>query len=451
LAAALADDPLPQCAPCPEFYALTLPGIPREVLSPERIRQFAYSFTSDQANDLRYRWRLWARPEQLMPPGEWRTWLIMSGRGFGKTRAMAEAMRELVMRKSKQTFALIAPTAADCRDVMIEGESGLLNVFPPWERPVYEPSKRKVTFRNGSVAIAYSAEEPERLRGPQHHGAFCDEIAVYPNPRILWDNLKFGLRLGDDPRIVAATTPRPSPFLRDLIADAGTVMTRGSTFANRANLPASTLKDFERIYGGTRIGRQELEGELLEEAEGALWRRVQIEELRVRWVPDMQRVVVAIDPATTSGPSSDETGIVICGLGVDGHGYVLRDLSCKLPPDQWAARAVSGFDAMGADKIIAETNNGGDMIQLLLQTVRRNIPYEKITATRGKVVRAEPVAALYEQGKVHHTGVFKELEDEMANFVPGGLTKSPNRADALVWALSYLMLRPSREGRALSL
>ena len=308
---------------------MTLPGIARKDISRERIYRFAKSLTLDEARDLKYCWKVWARPEQLMPAGDWRTWLIMSGRGFGKTRAGAEAVREFAMRKPNQIIALVGPTAADCRDVMIEGESGLLNIFPPHERPVYEPSKRKVTFRNGSVAISYSAEESERLRGPQELFAWCDEIATWPDPKAVWDNLKFGLRLGEDPRVVVTTTPRPSTFLRQLIDDPGTVVTRGSTFANRANLPASTVAEFERVYGGTRIGRQELEGELLEEAEGALWRRTQIDELRVRYVPDMQRTVVAIDPAVSSGPSSDETGIVIAGLGVDGHGYVLRDLSCR--------------------------------------------------------------------------------------------------------------------------
>jgi len=329
---------------------------------------------------------------------------------------------------------------------MIEGESGLLNVFPPDQRPIYQPSLRRITFQNGATATYYSAEEPERLRGPQHQFCWLDELAVYPEPEALWDNLQFGLRLGTNPRVIATTTPKPTKFLRNLAAAPGTLITRGSTFANRENLPAVVLARFQSVYGGTRIGRQELEGELLEEAEGALWHRQQVEELRVRHAPELSRVVVAIDPSVTATESSDECGIIAAGLGVDGHGYVLKDGTCRLPPAQWAQRAVSMFDHFQADRIIAETNNGGDLVESVIRTVRPSISYTKVTASRGKAVRAEPIASLYEQGRIHHVGGFDALEDEMVNFVPGMLTASPNRVDAMVWAFSFLMIKPEVQG-----
>ena len=418
----------------------------------EDLRATVQSLDTDELQKIAYDWSIWARPEQRMPAGDWRTWLVMAGRGWGKTRTSAEAVRETVhaLPPGAGRIAIVAPTSADCRDVLVEGESGILRVFPPSERPVYEPSKRRVTFYNGVQAFCYSAEEPERLRGPQHHAAFCDEVAVYPQPKELFDNLRFGLRLGTNPRIVCTTTPRAgSKLLRDMVVDSGTIVTRGSTFDNR-DLPAATLAEFERVYGGTRIGRQELEGELLEEAEGALWRGADIEALRVKTAPELVRVVVAIDPSVTSGPESDEVGIIAAGVGVDGHGYILRDLSGRMSPDEWARRAVTGFDYHDADKIIAESNNGGDLIISVVRTVRANIPIEKVHASRGKITRAEPVAALYEQKKVHHVGGFPELENELTTYDPG-VTASPNRMDALVWALSFLMLKPAKVGRVLSL
>lgn len=408
----------------------------------EDARLLAMSLSDDEAHALWYDWEAWARDEQLMPEGDWLTWLVLAGRGFGKTRSGAEAVREITTREPGIRIALIAPTAADCRDVMIEGESGIVSVFPDGEKPEYLPSKRLLRFRNGSLGFVYSAEEPERLRGPQHHYAYVDEIAVYPDVEMLWDNLQFGLRLGTRPRVIVTTTPKPLPFLKKLMADASTVVTRGSTFDNSANLPAPVLDYFRRVYGGTRIGQQELMGVVLDEAEGALWHRSRIEALRVQAAPELVRIVVAIDPSTTSGENSDECGIIAAGVGADGHGYVLADKSCRLPPDQWAARAISLYDHLECDRIIAEANNGGDLVESVLRTVRRNIPYEKVHASRGKVVRAEPIAALFEQSRVHMVGGFRELEDELVNFVPGALTKSPNRADAMVWALSYLMVKP---------
>lgn len=413
----------------------------------EDIREAIALMTEGQARELLFDWEMWARPEQMLPAGDWRTWLIMSGRGWGKTRTLSETVRKLVNRMPDQRIALVAPTSADCRDVIVEGESGLLQVFPENERPVYEPSKRRITFVNGSFATLYSAEEPERLRGPQHGFAVLDELAVYPEPQLLWDNLLFGLRLGRDPRIIAATTPRPSKFLAALIADPGTVMTRGTTFDNAANLPATVLTEFDRIYGGTRIGRQELQGELLEDIEGALWNRAQLDALRVRNAPAMQRIVVAIDPSVTSKETSDECGIIVAGLGTDGHGYVLQDLSGRMSPDQWIARAVGAYDSWQADRIIAEQNQGGDLIQSLLRTQRPNISYQAVVAAKGKLVRAEPCAALTEQGRIHCVGTFPQLEDELTGYIAGN--PSPNRLDAFVWAITALMLKAQRIGRVL--
>lgn len=419
----------------------------------DEVAATAASLDDRQIQELLYCWELWSRPEQEWPEGVWSTWLILAGRGFGKTRTGAETVRKHADANPRARIALVGPTASDCREVMIEGESGLLSVYPPSSRPIYEPSKRRVTFPNGARGICYSAEEPERLRGPQHSMAWCDEISLYAKFKDLWSNLRFGLRLGDDPRVIATTTPKPRKELRDLIADAGTRVTRGSTYDNRANLPASVLAEFERVYGGTTIGRQELGGELLNEAHGALWTRATIEAARIRPadVPELVRVVVAIDPATTAGDNSDDTGI--CGFGedADGHGYVLADDTCHVSPAQWAVRSVMLFDRLEADRIIGEANNGGDLVEQNIRTERRNVPYEKVHASRGKVARAEPIAALYEQGKVHHVGNHAALEDEMVNFVPGEIKRSPNRVDALVWGASYLMLKPQRRGRALSL
>jgi len=402
------------------------------------------------AHVLNYWWAWWARPEQLMPGGDWFLWLICAGRGWGKTKVGAESIREIVTGAPGSLIALIGPTSSDCRDVMIEGPAGLLAAFPPEERPVYQPSKRRVNFRNGAVAFTYSAEEPERLRGPQHSGCWADEIAAYgENLKPVWDNLRFGLRIGARPRIIATTTPRPMRFLKELMQDVNTKVTRGSTFDNGAHLPESMLAELRRLYAGTTIGRQELEGVLLEDAEGALWKRARIDALRVSAAPELIRIVVAIDPSVTSGENSDECGIVAAGLGIDGHGYVLADRSAVLPPDQWAHRAVSVYDALGADRIIAETNNGGDLVEAVIRTVRNEISYEKVHASRGKVTRAEPIAALYEQGRVHHIlgADLAALEEEMSNFVPGALSKSPNRTDALVWALTSLMVKPPVESR----
>jgi predicted phage terminase large subunit-like protein len=348
-------------------------------------------------------------------------------------------VKEQVEKGKCKRLALVGPTAADCRDVMVEGESGILAISPDSFRPLYEPSKRRLTWPNGAIATTYSADEPDRLRGPQHDGAWCDEPASWKYPDS-WDMLMFGLRLGADPRAVATTTPKPVRLIRELIASPTTYITRGSTDENKANLAPAFLEKIVAKYQGTRLGRQELMGELLDDIPGALWSRKQIDELRVKEAPDMVRIVVAIDPAMSSGEDSDETGIVVAGKGIDGFGYVLKDLTCRMSADGWARRAVNAYSEYSADRIIAEVNNGGELVEHTLRTVDSKVSYKAVHASKGKRVRAEPIAALYEQKKIFHIGSFDALEDQMCAFTPDGFDGSPDRVDALVWALTELML-----------
>lgn len=333
--------------------------------------------------------------------------------------------------------ALVGATAADVRDVMIEGESGLLSVCEPWNRPHYEPSKRRVTWPSGAMVTAYSAEEADRLRGPQHEYAWCDEVGAWSDPDT-WDMLMMGLRLGSHPQVCATTTPRSVPVLKAVQSSPGCIITRGSTRDNAANLAPSFLSGLMARYEGTRLGRQELDGEDLDDNPDALWQRDTIDAHRVREAVELVRVVVAIDPAATSKDSSDETGIVVAGLGRDGRGYVLADRSGRFKPDAWARRAVDAYHEHLADRIIAEGNQGGEMVSHVISTIQAGLPVRIVHATRGKVTRAEPIAALYEQGKVSHVGSLAQLEDQMCSWTPG--QSSPDRLDALVWALTELML-----------
>jgi phage terminase large subunit-like protein len=399
------------------------------------IRDLLPHLSPEQRTLLAYDWPTIARPDQLAPPGDWRTWLVKAGRGWGKTRVGAEWVRgakELVGR-----IALVAPTAADARDVMVEGESGILAISPASDRPVYEPSKRRLTWANGAIATTYSADEPDRLRGPQHDAAWADEVAAWRYPQT-WDMLMFGLRLGSDPRVVATTTPKMVPLMRAIGGDPTTVVTRGRTYDNAANLAPAFLAAIVRKYEGTRLGRQELEGEDLDDNPGALWQRAVIDELRVSTHPDLARVVVAIDPAATSSEDSDETGMTVEGLGANGHGYLLEDISIKGSPAAWGKAAVEAYHRHGADLIVAEANNGGEMISHVIHTIDRNIKVRLVHASRGKATRAEPIAALYEQGRYHHVGSFPLLEDQMCQWQPG--MPSPDRMDAHVWAGTELML-----------
>ena len=402
-----------------------------------------------------YDWPAWARPAQQPPEGDWRYWLILAGRGFGKTRAGAEWVRAQV-DQGRRRIALVGRTAADVRDVMIEGPSGLLAVAPPWDTPRFRPSKCRLTWKNGAVAMLYSAEEPERLRGPQHDAAWVDELAAWSRGPAAWDQLLLGLRLGDDPRCVITTTPKPLPLLRQLIADPLCVVSRGSTYEN-TNLAPAFLDRIIRRYEGTRLGRQELNAELLGDVAGALWPYDTLLACRAASHPDLRRVVVAVDPSGSNGADEgDSQGIVVAGIGVDGRGYVLADLTCRLSPEGWGRRAVEAFDAYGADRIVAEKNFGGDMVRFTIQTVRKTAPVTLVNASRGKVARAEPVSALYEQGRIRHLipdladNPLSELEEEMRHASTTGYQGegSPNRMDALVWALTELFLAEQAPGAA---
>ncbi len=399
------------------------------------------TLTEEEAQQLFYDWSFWARPNQLPPDGDWYVWLLLSGRGFGKTRAGNEQVIKWA-REGYSPIALVGQSKADVRDTIVElGDSSILKISPPWFKPEYEPSKRRLTFPNGVQAIIYSGDEPDQLRGPQHAKALVDELCKFMYPQDTWDNLIFGLRVGDKPQIVVTTTPRPIKTLKQIIADKGTVVTRGHTLDNRANLPESYIKYVLDKYEGTRLGRQELAGEILDDNPNALWQRHWIEDLRVREHPDLQRIVVAIDPAVTSNEDSAETGIIVVGCAMVGdklHGYVLDDISLKASPNGWAGAAITGYHKHSADRIIGEVNNGGDMIENTIHGLESSVPYKAVRASRGKEVRAEPISALYEQGRVHHMGFFPELEDQLCEWVPG--MKSPDRLDALVWGLTELLI-----------
>jgi phage terminase large subunit-like protein len=384
-----------------------------------------------------YDWARRARPEQLSPPGDWRVWLVLAGRGWGKTRTGAETVRAWVAAGYRR-IALVGRTAADVRDVIVEGESGILAVHPDAERPRWNPSNRRLTWPNGAQATTYSADEPDQLRGPQHDAALCDELASWQRPEA-WDQLRFGLRLGTDPRVIVTTTPRPTKIIRDLLAASGTIVTRGRTRDNFANLAPGIVEELERRYAGTRLGRQELDGEVLDDTAGALWRWQWIDAARVVKAPDLRRVVVAIDPAVSSNEGSDETGIVVAAVGMDGRGYVLADASGKHRPEDTARIALSLSDTHGADAIVAEVNNGGDWIPAVIRSHRPNANVRTVHASRGKLTRAEPIAALYEQGKVSHCGAFGPLEDQLTTWDATSGRKSPDRLDALVWAFTDLM------------
>jgi len=388
-------------------------------------------------------WRDVARAEQVAPDGDWSTWLYMAGRGSGKTRAGAEWVHEQIAAGCRR-IALVGATAADVRDVMVEGESGILATARLGARPVYEPSRRRVTWPNGAIATTYSAEEPERLRGPQHDGAWADELGAWKY-EAAWDMLLLGLRLGAEPRALVTTTPRPTKLVRSLLSDANTITTRGSTYDNRDNLAPSYFASIITRYEGTRMGRQELMGELVDDVPGALWTLSLLDGLRVQAAPDLARVIVAVDPAVTSGAESDETGIVVVGIGADGHGYVLADRSCRMSPDGWARRAAQAYHEYQADRLIVEDNQGGEMVAFLLGTVDATVPIKRIRASRGKRLRAEPVAALYEQGRVHHVGVYPDLEDQMASFTGDG-GEHDDRVDAMVHALTEVMLDTAGPG-----
>ncbi len=415
----------------------------RLALDPILRSEFLDGLSEDELRALDWEWRrFWARPKQIEPPGDWTIWLILAGRGFGKTRTGAEWVIERIEAGARR-IALVGETAADARDVMVEGEDGVLIHSPPWNPAKYEPSKRRVTWKNGAVATTFSADEPDQIRGPQHDTAWGDEVAKW-RYELAWDNLQFGLRIVGklQPRAVATTTPKPTPLIRALVKDPDCIVTRGSTDENRGNLAPKFLRAIHKKYGGTRLGRQELDAELLEDAPGALWKRAQIDEHRVTKAPRLTRIVIAVDPSVSSESENAETGIVAAGLGEDGHGYLLADGTIPQPtPEAWGSQAVSLFNTHEANLVVGEVNNGGDLVEANVRAAagEQIIPFKQVRASRGKAIRAEPIATLGEQGRIHHLGSWGALEDELCQWEPG-VGKSPNRLDAYVWAFTELML-----------
>jgi predicted phage terminase large subunit-like protein len=393
----------------------------------------------------RTNWYQMARKEQLDPNGDWSIWLVLAGRGWGKTRTGAESIITYAIKNPNTICGVIAPTSGDLRRVCFEGPSGLLKNLPrecylDSESKSYNRSAMEIKLWNGSVIQGYAAIEPDRLRGPQFHRIWADELAAWRYPEA-YDQMMFGLRLGTNPKLVITTTPRPSKLIKDLVKRNGddVVLIKGSTFDNAENLAESSLKLLKEKYENTSLGRQELYAEIIEEVEGALWTMHLIDRSRKekKDIPDFKRLVIAIDPAVTSKQTSDETGIIVVGKGQDNRYYVLEDSSGRFSADAWARKAVDLFYEYSADRIVAETNNGGDLVERLIRSIDNQVPYKAVHATRGKIVRAEPISALYEQNKVHHIGSFPVLEDQMISYT-GSFQTSPDRLDALVWGLSEL-------------
>lgn len=402
----------------------------------------------------KHEWDRLARDKQRIPDGVWRTWLILAGRGFGKTRTGAETVRKWI--RKYQYVNLIGATADDARDIMVEGESGILAICPRSERPRYLKNDRQLVWPNGARSLIFTADEPERLRGKQHAKVWADELAAWRYPEA-WTQMRLGLRLGDNPQAVVTTTPRPTELIRALAKDATTHLTLGSTYENRANLADGFFQDIVSQYEGTRLGRQELHAEILEDIEGALWSHSLIDRYRVRERPsEFIRIVVAVDPAGSAKKTADETGIVVAGVakcqcrGVDEvHGFVLSDLSNRLSPGDMGKVAIGAYRDWNADRIVAEDNFGGKIIEELIHLIEPMVPYKAVHASRGKIIRAEPVASLYERGLIHHIGMHAKLEDELCTYTPID-PKSPGRMDALVWAFTDLMVGAPWMGNAAS-
>ncbi len=411
------------------------------LLHPDEQSEIVESLPGPHKRELLTRWEVWAHHGQRAPEGDWRIWLIRAGRGFGKTRAGAEWVSAVARANPDARIALVGATIADAHRVMIDGASGLRSVAWEEERVVWRGTKGEFVFPSGARAFVYSAEAPDALRGPEHHAAWCDELAKWRCGDVAWDNLMMGLRLGEG-RVVVTTTPRPVPLMRRLLAMPGLVETVGRTVDN-PHLPVSFVAAMAAQYGATRLGRQELGGEMIEDAVGALWTRAMIEACRTGSSPDPVRVVVGVDPP--AGIGGDACGIVAVALDAGGIGYVLEDASVVgASPEGWARAVAACVERHGADRVIAEVNQGGAMVESVLRGAAADLPIKTVHATRGKVLRAEPVAALYERGKVRHVGAFPALEDELCGLVSGGgyegPGRSPDRADALVWAVTALML-----------
>ena len=395
------------------------------------------------ARILRLEWIHLARPKQLTPKGDWSIWLILAGRGWGKTLTGAQDMAWFALNNPDSRLAIVAPTFADGRDTCIEGESGLLSIMDEKIIANYNRSLGEIVLHNGSRFKTFSADTPERLRGPQHHRVWCDELGSWKYTET-WDQMMCGLRLGEHPKVVGTTTPKPIPLIKDLLKRKDTYTTTGSTFENKENLAEASLSQLKEKYEGTRLGRQELYAEVLEDVEGSLWSRDMIESSMIRYnekLPSFKRIVIAVDPAVTANKRSDETGVVVCAEDFQGKYYILNDLSGKYSPDAWAKKVVEAYESYKADKVIAEVNNGGDLVERVVKTVDRNVNYKSVRATRGKFVRAEPIAALYEQKRVRHLNRFNLLEDQLCSYNPEITSQSPDRLDALVWGLTELSSR----------
>ncbi|CDZ73638.1 Phage DNA Packaging Protein [Neorhizobium galegae bv. orientalis] len=433
-------------APPPSVTSGDISPTRGEIGQPQQPDTSLIGFTLRHERD----WDIKGRRDQKPPEGDWRTWLIMGGRGSGKTRAGAEWIHGLASAgsRSQLRIALVAETLGDAREVMIDGVSGICRIARS-KRPDFEISRRRLVWPNGAIAQIFSSEDPESLRGPQFHFAWCDELAKWRHAEETFDMLQFGLRLGADPRQLVTTTPRPVPILKRLIPDPGTQLVRISTQANAGNLSPGFISALEARYGGTRLGRQELAGELIEDREDALWKRADLEAFTIRFTGALRRIVVAVDPPSGSGENSC-CGIVVAGLEPSGRAVVLADCSVEgKSPAGWANAVARAYARFQADRVVAEVNQGGDMVTAMLKSVDAGLPVTMVRATRGKFLRAEPVAALYEQGRVAHAGRFAELEDQMCDFGPDGLSsgRSPDRLDALVWALTALMLEGHGEPR----
>lgn len=423
-------------------------------LSSDDQAEFIQTLDEGEAGKLLTTWEGWlARPSQIRPAGSWAYWLLKAGRGFGKTRTGAETVRAWIS-EGEEFVNFIGATADDARDIMIEGESGIMKICPKDERPEYKKHESKLVWPNGATSLIFTADKPDRLRGKQHSKAWADELAAW---RYLesWDQLKLGLRLGKLPQVVITTTPRPLKLLIELMKDPKCVVTNGTTYDNRSNLASGFFEDIIKKYEGTRLGRQELNAELLDDYPGALWSRKNIDEHRKSpsALPDFKRIGVAVDPSVSNHEGSDETGIICGGIGEDGHAYIWSDDSGRMGTAEWANKAVNRYLSDGADFVVAEVNQGGDLVEDALRTVDPNVRVKKVHASRGKYIRAEPIGALYEQGRVHHVGRLDTLEDQMCLFTADFDRKSqgfsPDRVDALVWLLTELFpsitKRPRRE------
>ena len=423
--------------------------------------EFLGGLSQNALLSLPWLFEFWALPHQLPPRGDWKTWVIMGGRGAGKTRAGSEWVRAQVEGPGPgdpgraKRVALVGETVDQVREVMVMGESGILACSPPDRKPEWQATRQQLVWPNGAVAQVFSAHEPEAMRGPQFDAAWADELGKWKKGAEAWDQLQFALRLGKNPQAVVTTTPRNVGVLKAILKNPSTVITHAPTEANRAYLAESFLAEVQARYGGTRIGRQELEGVLVEDEEGALWTQAMLERARLDALPVFNRVVVAVDPPVTSMKTSDECGIVVVaadtrGEPKDWRAVVLEDASVKgATPEGWARAALAAMERHGADRLVAEVNQGGDLVERLVRMIDPLVPFRAVHATRSKMLRAEPVAALYEQGRVAHVRGLQALEEQMCRMTATGWqgAGSPDRLDALVWALTDLMLVPLHGGR----